>query len=188
MEPSLPAEASGLIHRLCALLNEAHSLNAVVDGTAVHLLLPDQTPVSVVVPAGDREMVFYSPLRRIDSVRDVVLMAAALTLNLHQESTRGGAIGLDPGSNALVFSWRTAILPEADPTEEMGRLIAALDDFCGVVLDLKLALDSKVALLTAEEREEIESQAAQHVRLTDLTGDDLFVDGLDAPINPVIRG
>lgn len=188
MESSQSSESSDLIHRLCAVLNEAYALNASVDGQALHLLLPDHTAVSVVVPPGDLEAVLYSPLRTIDSMRDVVLLAAALTLNLHQQSTRGGAIGLDAESNTLVYSWRTAMNPALDPAEEVGRLVSALDDFCGVVLDLKQALDDQVALLTPEERQEIEEQAAQHARLADLTGSGLTVDGVDGTVNPVIRG
>jgi hypothetical protein len=62
-------------------------------------------------------------------------MIAALGLNLHQEATRGGAIGLDAASQSLVYSWRLECA-----TQDVEGLPQLLEDFCNTSATLLAAL------------------------------------------------
>ncbi|CAK0760910.1 hypothetical protein CCP4SC76_3400001 [Gammaproteobacteria bacterium] len=74
-------------------------------------------------------------------------MMAALTLNLHQEATRGGAIGMDPETQALVLSWR---MPVAGI--EPDQLIVALENFCETADSLRTSLDEFIGEFSDEEQ------------------------------------
>jgi hypothetical protein len=97
--------------------------------------MQDGTPLAVCPSPDGRSMVFYASLAQLGGTADVALMLAALGLNLHQETTRGGAIGLDAASQSLVYSWRVECA-----TQDFEGLPQLLEDFCNTSATLLAAL------------------------------------------------
>lgn len=92
------------LSQLTQLLNEAFSIGAEISGDgALHLRMDDDLGVSV-APTPDREdIVFCAILADLTRGRTVATMAAAMSLNLYQEGTRGGALALDMGTQTVVL-------------------------------------------------------------------------------------
>jgi|LauGreDrversion4_2_1035121.scaffolds.fasta_scaffold400659_2 hypothetical protein len=124
------------VQALAESLNRAYGTGAQVDADGVlHLAMQDGTPLAVCPSPDGRSMVFYASLAQLGGAADVALMIAALGLNLHQEATRGGAIGLDAASQSLVYSWRLECA-----TQDVEGLPQLLEDFCNTSATLLAAL------------------------------------------------
>lgn len=146
---------------LTLVLNEAFQTGAEIsDDGALHLSMADDLSISVVNSPDGRDLVFYAPLADLLRGRSMVLMAAALAANLHQERTRGGAIGADMSSQELVFSWRM-------PTENVQpeQLVNALENFCNTAAELRTELHGSTAAFTDDELATIEQRATQDASL-----------------------
>ena len=124
------------VQALAESLNQAYGTGAQVDAEGVlHLVMQDGTPLAVCPSPDGRSVVFYVSLAQLGGAADVTLMIAALGLNLHQEATRGGAIGLDVASQSLVYSWRTH-----GAVQDLEGLPQLLEDFCNTSATLLGAL------------------------------------------------
>lgn len=126
------------IEQLASRLNEALQAGvAVSEDESLYLRLGDGSGV-VVSPSPDgADAVFHTALAMLGSADDGALMACALRFNLHQEMTRGGAVGLDPDAQLLVFSWR---LPVAS-LDEADMLVECLEQFCATAQELAHGLE-----------------------------------------------
>ncbi len=150
----MPNDPPHSLEVLRLVLNEAFGLQLPADQESLDLELPESLSLSVSLSSDGRELVLYSVLQSMATAADVVLLAAALSLNLHQEATRGGAIGLDAQAGALVYSFR--LTADAD----MAQVIGALDDFCGVALDLSARLQAELDAMPVHERQRLERAAS----------------------------
>lgn len=148
---------------LVALLNETYQTGArIADDGGVHLRMDDDLAVSVAASADGRDLVFYAPLADLLRGRSVALMTAALSMNLHQDLTRGGAIAVEPATQTLLYCWR---MDAAAPDPE--RLAWGLENFCGTAADLRLRLDEALADFTVDELAEIDRRAAHDEALSE---------------------
>lgn len=121
---------------------------------SLDLELPDGLPVSISLSPDGRDLVFYSVLQDMVAPSQVVLMATALILNLHQEATRGGAIGLDAQGGALVYSWR---LPAH---AELEQVLGGLDGFCATAQELAAKLQTELQEWPPQDLQRLERAAA----------------------------
>lgn len=121
---------------------------------SLDLELPEGLSVSVSLSPDGRDLVFYSVLQDMIVPSQVVLMATALSLNLHQEATRGGAIGLDSHGGALVYSWRMSA--EAG----LEQVLGALDGFCATALELADKLQAELQAWPPQDLQRLERAAA----------------------------
>jgi hypothetical protein len=130
------ADLGQAVQALAESLNQAYDTGAQVDAEGVlHLAMQDGTPLAVCPSPDGRSMVFYASLAQLGGTANVALMIAALGLNLHQEATRGGAIGLDLASQSLVYSWRVD-----GATGDLEGLPQLLEEFCNTAVNLLGAL------------------------------------------------
>lgn len=152
------------LSQLTQLLNEAFSIGAEISGDgALHLRMDDDLGVSV-APTPDREdIVFCAILADLTRGRTVATMAAAMSLNLYQEGTRGGALALDMGTQTVVFCWRVAV--SAVPTTDW---IIALENFCATAVSLRSSLEGIVGEFSEEELQNVEDRAAHEPDLSEL--------------------
>jgi hypothetical protein len=129
-------EADAPLAALCDLINREcqAGLSPDQDGS-LHLRMADDTPVAVSQSPDGMDIIFHSTLAVMDRPRDAVLMMAALALNLHQEQTGGGAVGLDLDSQALVYSLRVAGGPDTQ------ALALQLEQFCSCAQHLRRELE-----------------------------------------------
>lgn len=155
------------LDRLRALLSQTYGWQLADQDDSIDLELPEGLPVSVSLSPDGHDLVFYSALQDMVSPTHVVLLATALALNLHQEATRGGAIGLDSQGGALVYSWR---MP-ADAQPE--QVLRALDGFCATALELAGRLQEELQDWSSPDLQRLERAAAGLSDPGDLTGEDL---------------
>ncbi|MFD0667372.1 CesT family type III secretion system chaperone [Ramlibacter sp. MAHUQ-53] len=136
------SETATPVDLLAALLNETLAAGVrVADDGNLYLELGDGQGV-VVSPSPDGEdIVLHCALAMLGSTADAGLMTAALACNLHQAQTRGGAIGLDPDAQLLVFSWRLPTRTLDSPDD----LLALLDGFCATAGELSGRLEEAAA-------------------------------------------
>lgn len=167
----MDANSDNKLELLRAVLTQAYGWELAGAQDSIDLVLPEGLPVSVSLSSDGAQWVFYSVLQTMVSASDVVLLAAALSLNLHQEATRGGAIGLDADAAALVYSLRLPL--ETD----ISQLLGALDEFCGVALELSDRLQAQLDEMPESERQRLQRAAAGLSELADLMGDELV--GID---------
>jgi hypothetical protein len=141
------------VQELSRWLNEEFSAQTVLDGDGVlHLIMPQGTPMAVALAGTD--LVFYAQVAQMQGPGDAMLMSVALVCNLHQDLTRGGAVGLDLANQALVYSWR---MPAS---EAHGQAVPeALDNFCQTSHELVQMLAESRSELSADELEKIEQLA-----------------------------
>ncbi len=141
--------------RLAQLLNEGFGTDAAVTPEGVlHLRTQDGLAVAASLSPDGQDLVFHAALAALDGPRDVVRLVTALACNLHQEDTRGGAIGLDLGTLTLVYCWRR---PAAACGDEVA--LRALASFCDTAELLARRLAESVADFDTGEME----QMAQHM-------------------------
>ncbi len=137
------------VQALAESLNQAYGTGAQVDAEGVlHLVMQDGTPLAVCTSPDGRSVVFYASLAQLGGAADVAPMIAALGLNLHQEATRGGAIGLDVASQSLVYSWRTH-----GAVRDLEGLPQLLEDFCNTSATLLGALAQARLDFSPDERQ-----------------------------------
>jgi hypothetical protein len=146
--------ASNSLVRLRTALCQAYGWQLADGEDSIDLQLPEGLPVSVSLSPDGHDLVFYSALQEMVMPSQVVLLATALSLNLHQEATRGGAIGLDSQAGALVYSWR---MP-ADT--ELEQVLAALDGFCTTALELAAQLQDELQTWAERDLQRLERAAA----------------------------
>jgi hypothetical protein len=159
-------QASSL-ERLRAALCQSFGWQLPDNADSLDLELPDGLPVSISLSPDGRDLVFYSGLQDMVVPSQVVLMAAALSLNLHQEATRGGAIGLDAQGGALVYSWRM-------PAEaELEQVLGALDGFCATAMELAAKLQAELQEWPPQDLQRLERAAAGLSDPGELEGDSL---------------
>jgi hypothetical protein len=164
------------LNRLRSVLSQTYGWQLADQDDSIDLELPEGLPVSVSLSPDGDDLVFYSALQEMVLPTQVVLMATALTLNLHQEATRGGAIGLDSQGGALVYSWRMS----ADAQTE--QVLRALDSFCSTALELSGRLQEALQDWPLPDLQRLERAAAGLSDPGDLTGEDL--EPADAPAEP----
>ena len=96
---------------------------------------------------------FYGSLTQLGGAADVALMLAALGLNLHQEATRGGAIGqrflVPQPSGEQLRTWADMNYSEnlADRDKKVDRFVTGFDvhrdpDLCVELLNLQYSLNA----------------------------------------------
>jgi Tir chaperone protein (CesT) family len=141
-----------VLEKFSEVVNLEFSAGVVPDAWgALHLWIGTDRQVVISSSPDQSDLVFSTPLIELDRPTDTVLFTAALACNLHQETTRGGAIGLDPECQALTYSWR---LPaeRADPA----MLLVCLHNFSETADKLADDIRANSDALTPEEREQIE--------------------------------
>lgn len=159
MTDTSPDPLSGL----AALLNEAFSIGAQVsDDGALHLRMDDDLAVSATTSPDRQDMVFCSVLADLTRGRAVATLAAAMSLNLYQEQTRGGALAMDPGSQTVVFCWRVPVKSVAATD-----WVIALENFCATAVSLRASLEEAVGEFSAEELQEVDQRAAEEPDLSE---------------------
>lgn len=132
------SDAESPLAALCDLINRECQAGLTPDGDgSLHLRMADQTPVAISQSPDGIDIVFHSALAVMDRPRDAILMMAALALNLHQEQTGGGAIGLDLDSQALVYSMRVP----AGGTDA-ATLALLLEQFCSRAPGLRQQIEA----------------------------------------------
>jgi hypothetical protein len=119
-------DAESALAALCDLVNRECQAGLTPDSDgSLHLRMADETPIVISQSPDGMDIVLHSTLEVMDRPRDAVLMMTALALNLHQEHTGGGAIGMDLDSQALVYSMRVPA-GGTDPA----TLALLLEQFC----------------------------------------------------------
>lgn len=130
------SRARHLLEVFVALLNAETGANVMCDsGGALNLLLESGRSVHIEPSPDERDLVFASPLHFLDDPRDLVMLGGALAMNLYQQETWGGAIGLDPLNEALILSWRLSV--ESSNSHD---LVIALANFCQLADTLSRSL------------------------------------------------
>lgn len=159
MADALPDPLNGL----AALLNEAFNIGAQIsDGGALHLRMDDDIAVTITTSPDQADMVFCSVLADLTRGRAVVTLVTAMSLNLYQQDTRGGALALDPASQTVVFCWRVPVKSVASTD-----WIIALENFCATAVSLRSSLDEAVGEFSAEELREVDQRAAEEPGLSE---------------------
>ncbi len=148
---------------LAALLDEAFNVGAKIsDDGALHLRMADDLSISVATSPDRQDLVFYSVLADLTRGRTVATLMTALSLNLHQEATRGGALALDPGSQTLVFSWRMPV--GSTPVTDW---MIALENFCETAEGLRSSLEDAIGEFSDAELREMDQRAAAEPGLSE---------------------
>ncbi len=124
------------------------------------LLMPGDILVGLSLDAAGGCYHIYAPLLELEGRQDVPVLGAALELNLYQEATRGGTIGLDAAAGTLVYSFTQRLEHAgaellATQLNQMAALALALRG------SLKLARSGDAALTPEEEKELAELEEAE---------------------------
>ena len=173
-------ESPSSLARLRMALCQAYGWQLPDSDDSIDLELPEGLGVSISATPDGRELVFYSALQEMVSPSQVVLLATALALNLHQEATRGGAIGLDSHAGALVYSWRM-------PAEaELEQVMRALDAFCTTALELAGKLQAELQEWPRQDLQRLERAAAGLSDPGEITADGLNSDPAPESV-PMVR-
>jgi hypothetical protein len=141
---------------LCALLNEAYQMGALVaDDGMIHLMTPEGLNFSISHYPEPSQWIFHAVVAELNGPNSLPLFASSLKLNLFQEHTGSGAIGLDAASQTLIFSERYF----AD-LEDPVSLLSKLDAFCERALNITSQLKRDLLQLSEEEITSLFERAA----------------------------
>ncbi len=124
--------------------------------------MADDLAVSVATSPDRQDLVFYSVLADLTRGRTVATLMTALSPNLHQEATRGGALALDPGSQTLVFSLRMPV--GSTPVTDW---MIALENFCETAEGVRSSLEDAIGEFSDAELREMDQRAAAEPGLSE---------------------